>query len=634
MTFTARRTPPSLAFLVACATAVAAGATRACAHGDEPVAASHAWRAWTWDAWTVALLMSSALLYARGLRALWRESGVGHSVRRWEAASFAVGWSVLALALVSPLHAIGEELFSVHMVQHEVLMLVSAPLLALSRPLLALLLGMPLRWRRALGQGARRPGVQRAWRTITNPLVAWSLHAIALWIWHVPALFQATLHSDLLHALQHASFLLSALLFWWAVIHGGAGVVGYGAAVLYVFTTSVHSGLLGALLTFASTPWYPEYARTAPAWGLTPLDDQRLGGLVMWIPAAVVYLVAALALFAGWLRQAELARTTAAATLALLAVASTAVATGAAPLAYVSNERDGTITVIDTASDAVVRTIPVGGRPRGIRTSPDGKAVYVALSNPWHRVDPAWQDRIVAIDVATGEVVRRLAVGTDPEQFAISRDGRRLYTSNEDVGTASVTDVATGAVIATSIVGIEPEGVTISPDGRWVYVTAETSNTVSVIDTEKDEVVASFLVGARPRDTAFSPDGKRAYVTAEVGGDVSVVDVTTHAVVDTIDLPPGALPVGVLVAPDDSRVYVATGRGDTVVVLDVPQHTIRKAIPVGRRVWGLGLTPDGSKLYAANGLSNDVSAIDTASETVVGRIAAGDGPWGIAMVPR
>jgi len=288
------------------AVALAFAAT-AHAHGDAAPGARSPWSVWTWDAWTVALLGLSALLYARGLAALWRESGVGHGVRRWEAASFAAGWIVLALALVSPLHSVGELLFSVHMTQHEVLMLVAAPLLALSRPLLAFLWGMPLAWRRTVGRAARRAPVQRSWRGVTNPLVAWCVHAVALWIWHVPALFQATLHSDLAHALQHASFLLSALLFWWALIHRGPGWMGYGAAVLYVFTTSLHGGLLGALLTLAPHPWYPAYARTAPEFGLTALEDQQLGGLIMWIPAATVYLVAALALLAGWLREAELA---------------------------------------------------------------------------------------------------------------------------------------------------------------------------------------------------------------------------------------------------------------------------------------------------------------------------------------
>lgn len=122
----------------------------------------------------------------------------------------------------------------------------------------------------------------------------------------------------------------------------------------------------------------------------------------------------------------------------------------------------------------------------------------------------------------------RYDAGTDPERFVVSPDGSRLYASNEDAGTASVTDVRRKRVIATLIVGIEPEGVALSPDGRWVYVTAETSNTVSVIDTRASQVVTSFLVDPRPRAAAFSPDGRWAYVTAEIGGTVTVVSVPRH----------------------------------------------------------------------------------------------------------
>ena len=108
-----------------------------------------------------------------------------------------------------------------------------------------------------------------------------------LWTWHVPVLFQATLDSEFVHALQHASFLFSALLFWWAILHGRVRAVGFGVAVLYMFTTALHSGLLGALLTLAGTVWYPIYDSTTASWGLTPLQDQQLGGLIMWIPAGL-----------------------------------------------------------------------------------------------------------------------------------------------------------------------------------------------------------------------------------------------------------------------------------------------------------------------------------------------------------
>ena len=270
-------------------------------HGGQP----HNWhdlvRAWSFEPLVVMSLMLSGLLFAIGLHRLKRRS-----IRTWEALCFALGWLALFVALVSPVHAWGRVLFSAHMSQHEILMLVAAPLLVLGRPLIAFLWALPMHWSRRLGNFAKTGAINHVWRTLTIPLVAWLLHAVALWVWHIPVLFEAVLKYESVHTLQHLSFLLSALLFWWALIHGPRGAMGYGAAVLYLFTTSIHSGVLGALLTVAGTAWYPSYIGLTSSWGLTPLEDQQLGGLIMWIPAGLVYLVAGLALFAGWLREADL----------------------------------------------------------------------------------------------------------------------------------------------------------------------------------------------------------------------------------------------------------------------------------------------------------------------------------------
>jgi putative membrane protein len=226
-------------------------------------------------------------------------------VRKWEAWAYAGGWGALFLALVSPLHPLGEVLFSAHMTQHEVLMVAAAPLVVLGRPVVAFLWALPVAGARRVGGWGKARWFQRAWGAVTNPLAAWAIHAFALWVWHVPALFEATLRSDFVHTLQHVSFLGSALLFWWALIHGPQGLMGYGAAVLYLFTTSVHSGVLGAFITFTGRLLYPAYAATTESWGLTPLEDQQLGGLIMWVPAGMVYVVAGLALMAGWMRESE-----------------------------------------------------------------------------------------------------------------------------------------------------------------------------------------------------------------------------------------------------------------------------------------------------------------------------------------
>ncbi len=612
---------------------IAAIPMTALAHEGKPHNAHDLLFSWGLDPVVIASLALSAWLYFRGLRRLWREAGHGRGIRRWEAAVFAGGWFALFVALVSPLHPLGEVLFSAHMTQHELLMLIAAPLVVLGRPLVAFLWAIPVDWSRTMGQWTKVRWFQRGWRSITLPLTAWAIHAAALWIWHVPVLFQATLRSDLVHTFQHVSFLGSALLFWWALFHGPRSAAGYGAAALYVFTTSIHSGVLGALITFAGTIIYPAYAGSTASWGLTPLEDQQLGGLIMWVPAGVVYIIAGLALCAGWLRESDRALQQTLILLICVLVFTGCTRVPSGPRAFVSNERDGTVTVIDTKTDRVVSTINVGARARGIRTSPDGKIVYVALSFSSQQT-PGTINKVAAIDAGIGKVVAQYDAGTDPEQFAISADGRRLFISNEDVGTASIVDTQSGKILSTVIVGIEPEGVTISPDGRWVYVTAETSNSVSVIDTGTNEVVATFMVGARPRDVAFSPDSAHAYVTAELGRTLSVVDTKTHSVVRTIDLPQkdGVKPMGVVVSNDGTKIYVANGRANSVSVIDARTDELLATIPVGNRVWGLALTRDGKKLYAANGISNDVSVIDTATNSVVATVGAGEGPWGVAIV--
>ena len=241
---------------------------------------------WSWEPPVVVALAITLVLYTIG----------STKDRRWQRVAFYAGWLSLVVALVSPLDHLSEIFFSAHMAQHELLMVVAAPLLVLGRPLAAFLRTVPAPWRLPLASWTQRAPVAAAWRAVTNPLVATIVHGIALWTWHLPALYQATLRSDAVHAVQHSSFLFSATLFWWSLIHGRWGRLGYGAAVGYVFVTAAHSGALGALITFAPNVIYPVYGS---------LDDQQLAGLIMWIPAGVLLTIAAVALMIGWLREAE-----------------------------------------------------------------------------------------------------------------------------------------------------------------------------------------------------------------------------------------------------------------------------------------------------------------------------------------
>jgi putative membrane protein len=266
------------------------------------------WSAWSFEPAVLFGLGLTGWLYVNGVRKLWRSAGRGKGLRRWEAGAFASGWIVLVVALVSPLHRLGEVLFSAHMAQHELLMAAAAPLLVLGRPLLAFVWALPMSWRRTLGSWAAIAPVRGTWELLTLPLVAWTLHAAAIWLWHAPPLFEATLRSESIHAIQHLSFLGSGLLFWWALLRGREGRIGRPAAVLYLFTTSMHTSLLGALLTFSSRLWYPLYASNTAAWGITPLEDQQLAGLIMWVPAGLAYLIATLAISASWLSEADAGR--------------------------------------------------------------------------------------------------------------------------------------------------------------------------------------------------------------------------------------------------------------------------------------------------------------------------------------
>src|SRR3954449_6589150 len=214
-------------------------------HSSELIDPQHVWTAWSLEPAVVAGLGLTTWLYLRGIRRLWRNAGSGHGIRRREALLFGLGWASLAVALISPLHQMGEALFSAHMAQHELLMVVAAPLLVLGRPIVAFLWSVPISWRRSAGSLSVRSSVQRTWRLLTLPAVAWTVHAVAIWLWHVPALFQATLDSDPIHMAQHLSFLGSALLFWWSLLRVREGHLGRPAAILYLFTTAVHTSLLG-----------------------------------------------------------------------------------------------------------------------------------------------------------------------------------------------------------------------------------------------------------------------------------------------------------------------------------------------------------------------------------------------------
>jgi putative membrane protein len=286
----------STSFRILCAGVLLAPAAQAHDHAGS-LTPANLWTAWSFEPWVIAAIALTLAIYVAGVRQL-RQAA-------WQKISFIAGMAALALTLLSPLHRLGAELFSAHMAQHELLMLIAAPLLVLGRPGAPLLVGLPPALRRKAARALKSPVVAMSWAAISAPLAAWLIHGVTLWLWHIPFLYQATLDSELVHAAQHATFLGTALLFWWTLIHGRGGRMSYGAAVMYVFTTAVHTSVLGALLTVSSKLWYPIYDGRTLAWGLSALEDQQLGGLIMWVPAGLVYVGIGLWLFAGWLRESD-----------------------------------------------------------------------------------------------------------------------------------------------------------------------------------------------------------------------------------------------------------------------------------------------------------------------------------------
>jgi YVTN family beta-propeller protein len=320
----------------------------------------------------------------------------------------------------------------------------------------------------------------------------------------------------------------------------------------------------------------------------------------------------------------------------------------AAERAYVSNEDSESVSVLDIQKDEVIATIPVGKRPRGLKLNRDGSLLYVAVSG-LPKCPPSVPDEecaklkrdvqadgIATIDTATLKLTRVLKSGSDPEQFDLSRDGKRLYISNEDAAQASVLDTTSGAIVATIPTGHEPEGVRVAPNGKWVIVTSETDSTVSVVDTTSLKVLKTVPVGMRPRDMAFTPDSKTIYVSGE--GDASLSRVPIPAgepVTRVLQLRKEARPMGVVFDAKRMRIYMSTGRGGTIAVAEQQGTGVKllQEISVGARPWGIALSRDGRRLYTANGSSNDVSIVDTSSLSVLKKVPVGRGPWGVVLSP-
>jgi YVTN family beta-propeller protein len=323
---------------------------------------------------------------------------------------------------------------------------------------------------------------------------------------------------------------------------------------------------------------------------------------------------------------------------------------------FVSNERSGDVTVINGSDNQVLGTIMVGKRPRGIHASPDGKTIYVAVSGTPLAAPPKLDakgnpifvrekadddddeaksdksaDAIMVIDATQLKVIGKINGGSDPEEFALSKDGKKIYVSNEDVKAASVIDIATNKVEHIVAVAQEPEGVAVTPDGKQFYITCESGGDIYIVDVASYKVVGQFKVQPRPRNVAFLTGAAVGFIPSESAGILNVIDTAQYKVTKTVTMPEGSRPMAAKLSPDGKLLYVSNGRGGSISVLDTHNYAVLDTIKVGVRPWGIVLSPDGKFLYTANGTSNDVSVVDLKAGKEVAKIRAGMSPWGVAV---
>jgi PQQ-dependent catabolism-associated beta-propeller protein len=300
-------------------------------------------------------------------------------------------------------------------------------------------------------------------------------------------------------------------------------------------------------------------------------------------------------------------------------------------MAYVTNEKDNSVSVIDTDKLEVVKTAKVGQRPRGIVMSNDGKWIIICTSD---------DNDVKVYDAKTLEYVKSLPSGPDPELLTLHPDGKRLYIANEDDNLVTVVDIQTSKVITEIPVGVEPEGMGMSPDGKVLVNTSETTNMAHFIDTTKHETFDNVLVDSRPRVAMFNSAQTQLWVSSEVGGTVTVINPADRKIITKINFEiPGITreaiqPVGIRITKDDKIAFVALGPANRVAVIDTKTFKVLKYILVGQRVWQMYFTPDYKLLLTTNGASNDVTVIDVANQKAIKSIKVGRYPWGVVVSPN
>ncbi len=263
---------------------------------------------WHWRPDVVIVVTFLSTAYVTGWRRLRKRNS--HSTKNWQLFLYVTSMATICLALLSPIDALGSFLFIFHMTQHELLMMIAAPLLLLGNPFPALLWAFPLRLRYRLGcpvtrdAPARRVLKAMTWMGVTIPL-----YLVVVWGWHYPPAFEAALRNDLIHDLQHLSFFVAGLLFWWPIINPAPKVHGhihYGFRIFYVIAAALPTMLpVMGLVFLTERIVYPYYTTVPRLWGLTVLEDQSQGWAIMALAEGTAYLTAILLLVASMAQHDE-----------------------------------------------------------------------------------------------------------------------------------------------------------------------------------------------------------------------------------------------------------------------------------------------------------------------------------------
>ena len=286
------------------------------------------------------------------------------------------------------------------------------------------------------------------------------------------------------------------------------------------------------------------------------------------------------------------------------------------PYAYIPNADSNNVSVINTDTNTVVATVPVGAFPIGVAVNPSGTRVYVTNMH---------DNSISVINTATNTVVATVGVGYWPCGIAVNPSGTRVYVTNVADHNVSVIDTSTNTVIATVAVGSSPYCVAVNPSGTRAYVVNDDGDDkVSVINTATNTIVATIWVGSDPREVVFNPSGTRAYVANIGSNNVSVINTATNTVVATIGV--GKHPRGIAVNPSGTRAYVTNMFDNNISVINTSTNTVVATIGVGGGPASVAVNPSGTSVYVTNLVSNDVSVINTFNNTVVATIGVGISP--------